>query len=345
MCYNINMKKILSNKIYEKPLKFIKNNYKFLLVYLFLFLLITVRLDYEIYMPGGLTNLDKRITVEGGNSTEGSFNLTYVKAKPGTIPIILLSYAIPSWDLISIGDERIDEESKEDILKRGKIDLESSENKAVKVAFDNAGVPYEIINRKVIVYHTLEGSITDLLVGDIIKSIDGKEINTFEDLKSVIKENEVNSTLSINVIRENKEKKVEATIIENDGEKVLGLYLVESFDIKSDVNVKFNYKGSESGSSGGLMSTLEIYNRLIKEDITKGLKIAGTGTINEDGTVGEIAGVKYKLKGAVKNKADIFIVPEENYKEAKELKEKYNYKIKLIKAKTFEGVLEELNKL
>ena len=29
-------------------------------------------------------------------------------------------------------------------------------------------------------------------------------------------------------------------------------------------------------------------------------KIVGTGTIEEDGSVGEIGGVKYKLSGAVK---------------------------------------------
>lgn len=339
------MKKILSNKIYEKPLKFIKNNYKFLLVYILLLLLVTIRLDYEVYMPGGLTNLNKRITVENSSEKDGSFNLTYVKAKPGTIPIILLSYVIPSWDLISIDDERIDEESKEDILKRGKVDLKTSEAKAIKVAFDKANIPYEIVNNKLVVYHVLEESKSDLKVGDTIKSINGEEVNTFNEFKSIISKSEVNSAFNITVIRNNKEKEVKATIIENEGEKVLGLYLVETFDIKSEIDVEFNYKASESGSSGGLMSTLEIYNRLIKEDITKGLKIAGTGTIDTDGTVGEIAGVKYKLAGAVKNKADIFIVPEANYEEAKELKEENNYNIKLIEAKTFDNVIEELNKL
>ena len=33
--------------------------------------------------------------------------------------------------------------------------------------------------------------------------------------------------------------------------------------------------------SAGLMFTLEIYNQLVEEDLTKGHEIAGTGTINE----------------------------------------------------------------
>ena len=48
---------------------------------------------------------------------------------------------------------------------------------------------------------------------------------------------------------------------------------------------------------------LAIYKELIEEDITHGLKIVGTGTIDELGNVGEIDGVKYKILGAVKNKA------------------------------------------
>ncbi len=42
------------------------------------------------------------------------------------------------------------------------------------------------------------------------------------------------------------------------------------------------------------MLTLTIYNAISGEDLIKGRNIAGTGTINLDGTVGEIDGVKYK---------------------------------------------------
>ena len=90
--------------------------------------------------------------------------------------------------------------------------------------------------------------------------------------------------------------------------------------------------------------SLEIYSQLIKKDLTKGRKIVGTGTINKDGTCGEIDGVKYKLKGAVKNSADIFIVPTgKNYEEAVKGKKKHNYKIKIIEAKTFSQVVKELS--
>ena len=75
-----------------------------------------------------------------------------------------------------------------------------------------------------------------------------------------------------------------------------------------DINIKVKTKSSESGASGGFMTALAIYNALTSDDITKGKIIAGTGTIDSEGNVGVIGGVKYKLSGAVKNHADIMLV-------------------------------------
>ena len=121
--------------------------------------------------------------------------------------------------------------------------------------------------------------------------------------------------------------------------------MTQVINVKTNKNVDFNYKGNESGASGGLMSTLEIYNRLVPEDITKGKTIAGTGTIKLDGSVGEIGGVKYKIMGAVKNKADLFIVPSGNYEEALNIKKEMGYDIKILEAKNFLQVLDDLKDL
>ncbi|UKI58081.1 MAG: hypothetical protein L6V81_01055 [Clostridium sp.] len=114
---------------------------------------------------------------------------------------------------------------------------------------------------------------------------------------------------------------------------------------KEEVTYVFK-KNNESGSSRGLMCALEIYNRITDYDITKGDIIAGTGSIEADGTVGDIDGVKYKLKGAVKNKAKVFIVPSGNYEEALKIKKKKNnYDIELIKADNLHNVIEIFKKI
>ena len=43
------------------------------------------------------------------------------------------------------------------------------------------------------------------------------------------------------------------------------------------------------GPSAGLMFTLEIYNQLVEDDLTRGHEIAGTGTINEKEKLARLA--------------------------------------------------------
>ena len=92
------------------------------------------------------------------------------------------------------------------------------------------------------------------------------------------------------------------------------------------------------------MVSLAIYNRLTKEDLTKGRKIVGTGTIDANGNVGEIGGVKYKLAGAVSSKASIFFVPEANYEEALKIKKEKGYDIEVVMVKTLNDAVLYLEK-
>ena len=328
-------------KIYEKTKKFIKNNIKVIILYAVLIAVFTVPLDYEIYTPGGLIKLSDRLDVEGYEE-KGDFNLTYVGGKKGTIPLLLLSYIIPNWDIVSVDEMRIGEEEYTDIVKRGQIDLASVNQNALIVAFEEAGYEYKINKEEIAVYYIFEEATTDLKVGDIITHINGAKVNSLEELKSKIIEYEVGEEVSFTVLRNDKEEKCSGVIYESEGEKIIGIYLHSILDVETTPKVTFNYKTNENGSSGGLMSTLHIYNTLINEDITKGDVIAGTGTIELDGTIGEISGVKYKLIGAVKNGADVFIAPTNNYEEALKVKEENNYDIEIIEATTFKEVVEKL---
>ena len=118
--------------------------------------------------------------------------------------------------------------------------------------------------------------------------------------------------------------------------------LSELKNIKTDPKVEYIFKENESGASRGLLCALDIYNKITEYDLTKGDIISGTGSINQNGIVGSIDGVKYKLAGAVKKHAKVFIVPTDNYKEALYEKEKNNYEIELIEADTLHNVIEKL---
>jgi PDZ domain-containing protein len=98
------------------------------------------------------------------------------------------------------------------------------------------------------------------------------------------------------------------------------------------------------------MMTLEIIAQLTGEDLTRGYRIAGTGTISGDGTVGLIGGINYKLLAADREKADYFLVPyseqnDSNWTLAEQTVEKFNLKPKLIKVSTLQEAVDFLKQL
>jgi PDZ domain-containing protein len=99
------------------------------------------------------------------------------------------------------------------------------------------------------------------------------------------------------------------------------------------------------------MFSLEIYNQLTKEDITKGHHIAGTGTIDVNGTVGPIGGIEQKINAADKAGAEIFFAPNEkgakdsNYRAAVKTAKDIGTKMKIVPVDTFDDAVHYLQKL
>ena len=329
-------------KIKKYIIKDFKINYKFYIGLLLIMALFLVKFDYVIYTPGSLENLDDRIIVKPSYESKGSMNLTYVTSMPANIPNMLLSLIIPSWDIESLDDMRVEDESEKEIENRDKIYLKDTSYDAVIAAFKEANMKYEITDVDVTITYIYNIAKTNLKVGDVIKTINGVKITSFNSLINEVNKYEVGEKLIINVLRNNKIIECEATIVLEENKKMIGISLAELKNIKTNPEVKFVFKNNESGSSRGLMCALEIYNRITKYDITKGDIISGTGVIDENGNVGSIGGVKYKLKGAVNKHAKVFIVPSDNYEEAISLKNKYKYDIEIIKADTLKNVIKAL---
>lgn len=329
------------NKIYENIKKFIKENYKTLLLYLILLIICTYRLPFYIYTGGGTIDLEKRIDLKGNE--KGSYNLAYVKQIYATIPTYLLSFVMDKWDVVKVSDLQIDnEEDVKDIDNREKLYLEEANNHAILNAYKLAGKTINMKESSYKVIYVNKDSDTNILVGDKLLSVNGVKITNNLEYKKYLQTLEVGTRLEIKVERNNKEIDCYAILKEIDGEKIIGLYLVNIYDYELDPPINLKFKWNESGSSGGFMLSLAIYDRLVDDDLTKGRKIVGTGTIDANGNVGEIGGVKYKVLGASREKADIFFCPKENYEEAINTKNKYNLKLKIVKVETLEEAINYL---
>ena len=334
-------------KIYKSVKNFIVEEYKFLFCMLVFYIICVWPVNYYIVVGGGISDVGERIVVEDGYKADGSFNLSYVSELKGTLLTYGLSYIIPSWDRESMDDYKYsDDDEYDDIEFRGEVDLESANGSAVKTAYMLADKEITELSSKIYVIATFNEYKTEFEIQDELLSIDGKSFEKVEEYSSYIQKFAEGDIVDAEVRRDGEVKKIRCKIYQEDGKKLFGvaLQIVKKYDTDPEVDIKF--KNGESGPSGGLIVTLEIYNRLVKEDITNSLKVAGTGTVDDNGNVGAIGGVRYKLIGAEAGDADVFLVPDgENYEEAIMVKKEKNLDIEVISVKTVSDAIEKLDEL
>lgn len=335
---------VVTIKVYEKIKQYIKDNYKYLLIILITFLLFNLDTNYIIYTPGSYIDTSDRIEVSNSLLKDGTLGMAYVSSIKGSPIFLALSYLNNNWDIVSKDDITYPDEDMDTEEKREKLNMEQSISSATIASFKELGLPYNIVNTRYIVSY-IDNDNTEIEVFDEIKRVDGIEISSMEEIRSIIDSKDVNDTVTLEVLRDNNIINVTSSIESIDDRKVIGVSIIEINEVETTPTVNINMKNNESGPSGGLMMALGIYNALSDDDITKGKTIIGTGTIDSDGNVGEIGGVKYKLVGAIKSGADVFICPKENYEEANKIKEDNNYDITIISVSTLKEAIEELKKL
>lgn len=100
------------------------------------------------------------------------------------------------------------------------------------------------------------------------------------------------------------------------------------------------------GPSAGLLFTLGIIDKIdgtgAGRDLTGGLDVAGTGTIDADGTVGQVGGVPLKIKGARADGATVFLVPRN---ECAQAKSGLPAGMRLVPVSTLDGAVSALREL
>lgn len=320
--------------------RFIKENYRFLLLMILIVLFFNIRLPYYIMAPGGTINITDRVVMEDyKKDNNGSINMLYVSEYEGT-PASILMAKLRNYDIESNKERQISNESVKEINRRNTIMRDNSLDIATMVAYRESGKEITIKEKKnIVIARTLDNGLE---VGDIILSVDGMSCDDVSEIKKVINRKEEGEYVTFKILRNNKEKEIKSKIVLSENTKVVGVVIITEYDYDISPKIDIKFKNSESGSSGGLMLTLTIYNAINAEDIIKNRKIAGTGTISSDGTVGEIDGVKYKIMGAAREKVDVVFVPTANYEEAVMVNNKYKYNLNIVRVDSFKETIEYL---
>lgn len=327
----------------EKIKKIIKDNYKFTLVLIILAIIFLCPLPYYIDAPGGLTNLSEKVIIED-KKIDGSYNLSYVEEYKATLPILIYAYFNKDLDIYKKSDV-MSSLSDDEYNKRDRLYLEQSLSNAIIASYNLASKKIKINESYLYVGYKVEESQTDLKVGDKILKVDGKLVSSKEEINKILNTKNTNDKIEIEVENNGNNYIRTALVITENNKNLIGIVPIEVIDYETDPEVTIKMSKNESGGSGGLMLSLAIYDLLVDENVSNGKKIAGTGTIDRDGNVGVIGGIEYKIKGAVKSKADVFFVPSGNFKEAKKVIKDNNYNLNLIEVETLKDAIEYLRTL
>jgi len=312
--------------MYNLPSK----NKKLLIVFLFIFIIISslslIQTEYYFMSPGPPYQWDIDYGDIENYEFDGSLYQLTVRRDEANVLIYIWSLVNDSYDLYPREVILPDGVTPKELSEISIQNMRTSENVAIAVALKNVG--YEISSKGdgVAVVGILDDSpVKDKLKkGDLLNSINNKNISSATEFISTLRTYSIGETVSIGLLREvdgnKKALTIKTTLIEHveyAGEPMVGFLATtvnERFDFPFEIDIK---TGNVGGPSAGLMMALNVYNNLITEDLTNSMIVAGTGTIEIDGSVGPVGGIKQKVIAAKRAGAEIILVPVANFEEAK----------------------------
>lgn len=307
--------------------------------------------DQSITLPGGLSEVNSIIEFEDPNEQAGSISSIFV-ISPYRVTELEVWWANnfdKKSNVYTVSPYSSYYSREEDSLQ-GTIMYESSISYALIVSFNeavNKGYDYDlsITFEGAIIEGYTEGSTT-FKVGDLVTGINGIKANEDQDDFILAFNNRVSGDV-FTVLRDG--VNIDITLDDDSLNSMTKVYRKYTYDEeKTTPSFTVNFQ-NVGGPSGGLLQTLSIYNALIDDDITSGYKISGTGTIDVNGNVGAIGGIKQKIYTADKNDVDVFFCPESNYSDALEayntLSSARQEKMKLVSVSTFSDATNFLESL
>jgi PDZ domain-containing protein len=314
-----------------------------------------ITVPYYTLSPGPVYDTSDFITVEDGYvSEQGELLFLTVSLKEANI----FEYAAGSLD------ERVTISPRENVrpvgvspedLRRESLDaMQQSKQNATFVALTTLGYDVTFIGTGAIVIETVPDSAADgvLLAGDIIIEMDGKTVAFRSDIIDQLGGMDVGDDVAFVIERpgddatdEYKEQTVDLVLgphTDDPTRPLVGILLGNNEPIvEFPVEVVIDSQNI-GGPSAGLMFTLQIMDQLTEDEITNGHRIAGTGTIAKDGTVGSIGGIRQKVFAAIASGATAVLVPAGNYDVAVEAA---GEEIVIVRVETVEDALAYLETL
>ena len=196
-----------------------------------------------------------------------------------------------------------------------------------------------------------------LNIADTVTAVNDKTFDSSKDLVDYVNSQQLGDTVKVTYEEDGKVKSAEGKIITlENGKNGIGIGLIDRTEVTSDVPIRFSTAGI-GGPSAGLMFSLAIYTQIADPGLRNGRIVAGTGTIDRDGNVGDIGGIDKKVVAASRQGANIFFAPDNpvteeakkadpnaksNYETALEAAKTIKTEMKIVPVKTLQDAIDYL---
>ena len=328
-----------------------------LLVLVLVYLGLSWPTNYYIEAPGDANSVSQFVSSNGKKASKNLFMVT-VSERQASLGDYLWSYTNPFETRISQKD-LLGNQNTSQYMQLQEWYMETSQNNAIYYAAKVAGKTRKkkFFGVYVMGLTTNSKFRNKLNIGDTIIAVDGQHFKSTKALMDYIQKQKIGQKVYITVQRDDKSINYSGKTVPLATDKAkaaIGIQLVERSKVITNPKIKIN-AGSIGGPSAGLMFSLASYQLFTGHDLTHGVKVAGTGTIDNEGNVGMIGGVDKKVVAADKAGAKVFFAPsqqlpgykknETNYAVAVKTAKKIHSKMKIIPVATFNDALTYLKKI
>lgn len=228
---------------------------------------------------------------------------------PVTLPLVIRAWLSGSRVVSPVEAVFPPDRSQGEIDQRNQAEMISSQENATVAALEELGYA---VPARLEVAGTVDGTgaVGVAAQGDVVVALEGSAVATYTALVEALSRVEPGRRVSLGIERDGAPLDLEIVTGERaGGGSQLGVLIDPRFELPVDVTIQIEDIG---GPSAGTMFALGIIDKLTPADEADGVVIAGTGTMDVDGTVGPIGGIRQKLVGARRDGATWFLAPADN---------------------------------